>query len=187
MKEFFWKVLFVIFLVGLGYFLYQAVLIEKGKFELKEKERKEKVVSLRKKPEKAYWQKPRETEIKALKKEKEEEDFLVETKIISGPEEGEVLKETNIVKFEFEGKIISQKEIKKPIIFETKLEPQEKEWKTTYLSWRTLKLDPKIKEFRFLVRAKVGDKVDFSPAKRTFFLDVSPYFGKIKIETPAVT
>ena len=35
MKEFFWKVLFVIFLVGLGYFLYQAVLIEKGKFELK--------------------------------------------------------------------------------------------------------------------------------------------------------
>ena len=182
MKEFFWKVLFVIFLVGLGYFLYQAVLIEKEKFELKEKERKEKVVSLRKKPEKAYWQKPKETEIKSLKKKKEEEDFLVETKIISGPEEGEVLKETNIVTFEFEGKIISQKEIKKPIAFETKLEPQEKEWKTTYFSWRTLKLDPKIKEFRFLVRAKVGDKVDLTPEERTFFLDVSPYFGKIKIE-----
>ena len=187
MKDFLLKLSFFIFLGALGYFVYQVISIEKEKFLLKEKERKEKSYYLEKSSPKKEWSSPKSPEIKTSKKVEIKpplkETYILETKIISGPKENEILKETNLVKFEFEGKIISKKQIKKTIYFETKLEPQEKEWQKTYLNWRKIKLDPKIKKFKFLVRARTDEIIDNTPAQRNFFLDISPYFDKIKIES----
>jgi len=178
MKDFLLKLSFFIFLGFLGYFVYQVISIEREKFILKEKERKEKSYYLEKNLPKKEWSSPKSSEIKSPPKE----NYLLKTKIISGPKENEVLKDTIFVKFEFEGKIISKKQIKKTIHFETKLEPQEKEWQKTYLNWRKIKLDPKIKKFKFLVRARTDKVIDKTPAQRIFFLDTSCYFDKIKIE-----
>ena len=106
----------------------------------------------------------------------------VNTYIVSGPKEGEVIDETNKVTFEFKAKV-SPEETEGRIIFETKIEGFDKDWEKTSSKKREIYLPQGPKEYTFLVRAKVNDSVDSTPAKRTFKINTSPYFGKIKISS----
>ncbi|MBZ9572122.1 hypothetical protein KJA15_02225 [Patescibacteria group bacterium] len=106
----------------------------------------------------------------------------VNTYITAGPEEGEIIEETNKVTFEFEAKI-SPEETKGRVSFETKIEGFDDDWKKTYSKKRTISLPPGPKEYIFLVRAKIKDSVDPTPAKRTFKMNVSPYFEKVRISS----
>jgi len=105
---------------------------------------------------------------------------LIDTYITAGPKEGSVIEDTNKVVFEFEA-IISPKETEGRISFETKIEGFDDDWKKTYSKKRTINLPPGPQEYIFLVRAKIKDSVDPTPAKRTFKINTSPYFGKVKI------
>lgn len=123
---------------------------------------------------------------------------LINTFITTGPEEGEIIEETNKVTFEFEAEI-SPKGYKLPtasffslffseqshteerLFFETKIEGFDDDWKKTYSKKRTVNLGPGPKKYTFLVRARTKSAVDPTPALRTFRINNSPYFGKIKI------
>lgn len=106
--------------------------------------------------------------------------ILINTYITAGPEEGEIIEETNRVIFEFEAKI-SPKETEGRVSFETKIEGLDDDWQKTSSQKRIINLPLGPKEYTFLVRAKIKDLIDSTPAKRTFKINVSPYFGKIKI------
>ena len=99
--------------------------------------------------------------------------------ITSGPEEGEVIEETTRVTFEWDAKVSS--ETNGWLRFETKIEGFDDKWRTTYSKKRTATLPPGPQEYTFLVRAKIKDVTDLTPAKRTFRINTSPYLGKIKI------
>lgn len=105
-------------------------------------------------------------------------DFLVDTNITSGPEEGKII-EDNMVVFEFEAKFPPQ-ETKKEVSFETKVEGVDKDWVLTYSKRREITFPSGPKEYTFFVRAKTKDSADPSPAKRTFKINISPYFEKVK-------
>jgi len=104
----------------------------------------------------------------------------INTYITSGPEEGEVIEETNKVTFEFKAKV-SPEETEGRIIFETKVEGFDDNWKETSSNQRVINLPSGPKEYTFFVRAKIKDVIDKTPAKRTFKINTSPYFDKIKI------
>jgi len=106
----------------------------------------------------------------------------VNTYITSSPEEGEVIDETNKVTFEFKAKV-SPEETEGRIIFETKIEGFDEDWKDTSSNQRIVNFPSGPKEYTFLVRAKIEDVIDQTPAKRTFKINTSPYFGKIKISS----
>ena len=108
-----------------------------------------------------------------------EPTISIDTHIVSGPEEGKVIEDTNEVTFEF-GAEISPEDTKGKIYFEIMFEGLDEKWSSTTVKKITKKL-PDPKEYAFLVRAKIQDSVDPTPAKRTFKINVSPYFGKIKI------
>lgn len=112
--------------------------------------------------------------------------FSIDTFIKYGPLEKEVIDDTNRVVFEF-GARVSPPETEGQILFETKVEGFDDGWKEIYSPEREISLPPGVKEYTFLVRAKINNVVDSTPAKRTFKLNISPYFDKIKIswlETP---
>ncbi len=104
----------------------------------------------------------------------------VNTSIISGPEEGEVINETNKVTFKSEAEVFP-KETEGRILFETKAEGLDDSWKETSFKERTITFPSGPKEYTFLVRAKIKDSIDSTPAKRTLKINVSPYFDKVKI------
>ena len=104
----------------------------------------------------------------------------IDTFIKFGPNDKEVISETNRVVFEF-GAEVSPPDTEGQITFETKIEGFDDNWKETYGSQRTIDLPPGVKEYTFLVRAKINNVVDPFPAKRTFKLNISPYFAKVKI------
>ncbi|MCP6719364.1 MAG: hypothetical protein KJI71_03980, partial [Patescibacteria group bacterium] len=106
---------------------------------------------------------------------------LIDTHINAGPEEGEIIEDTNRVTFEFEGKIYS--EIKGKIYFETKFLGFDDKWVSSRSEKRTVKLSPGPREYTFLVRAKTNNFIDFTPAKRTFKINTSPYFDKVEISS----
>jgi len=106
--------------------------------------------------------------------------FSVNTYIISGPKEGEALDETNQVVFRFTAWVYP-KETEGQIMFETKIIGFDDDWKETSSQDRVVELPAGPKEYTFFVRAKIGKIVDPTPAKRTFKINTSPYFGKVKI------
>ncbi|GAH56628.1 unnamed protein product, partial [marine sediment metagenome] len=106
----------------------------------------------------------------------------INTYITSGPKEGEVIDDTNKVTFEFKAKV-SPEETEGRILFETKVEGFEEDWKRTYSQKRTIDLPSGPKEYAFLVRAEIEDVIDQTPAKRTFKINTSPYFAKVKISS----
>jgi len=106
----------------------------------------------------------------------------VKTYITSGPEEGEVIEETNKVTFEFKAKI-SPKDTEGRITFETKIEELDQDWKKTSSQKRTITFPAGPKEYTFLVRAKINNSIDLTPAKRTFQINTSPYSNKVKISS----
>jgi len=106
----------------------------------------------------------------------------INTYITSGPEEGEVIEETNKVTFEFKAKV-SPEETEGRIIFETKVEGFDEDWKETSSNQRVINLPSGPKEYTFFVRAKIKDVIDSTPTKRTFKINTSPYFDKVKISS----
>ncbi len=119
---------------------------------------------------------------------KEETVVLVDTKIISGPQQNEIITETNQVEFQFEANI-TPKDSEGRIWFETKIEGFEEDWRTSYSNQRKVRLPAGPKEYEFQVRAKIGLRIDrkyetfidTTPAKRKFKINTSPYFNKIRI------
>ena len=118
----------------------------------------------------------------AAEPSKSKPTISVDTHIVSGPKEGEVIDETNKVAFEFKAEVFPE-ETEGQITFETKLEGFDDGWKKTSSSQRTINLPSGPKEYTFLVRAKIKDAIDSTPAKRTFKINTSPYFGKVKISS----
>lgn len=116
-----------------------------------------------------------------VKKEiKKEPSFLIDTYIVSAPEEGAVINDTNQINFEFGAKVspeIAQEEIS----FETKLEGLDSDWLRTWTNQRTINFPGDVKEYTFWVRAKARDSADPTPAQRTFTIQLSLYFNKVKI------
>lgn len=108
----------------------------------------------------------------------------IDTYIKSGPLTNEVIDETNKVTFEF-GAMVLPEDTQGQITFETKVEGFEDKWITVYEPKRTIELPGGIKEYTFLVRAKINDVIDSTPAKRNFKINISPYFGKVKISSVA--
>jgi hypothetical protein len=107
---------------------------------------------------------------------------FIDTFITSGPEQGEIIEETNRVTFEFDG-VVSPQPTKGKITFETKVLGSDEKWRLSYAKKRTITLPHGPKEYTFLVRAKINNIVDLTPAKRTFKINTSPYFGKVKISS----
>jgi len=108
----------------------------------------------------------------------------IDTFIKFGPNDREVINETNRVAFEF-GAEVTPQDTQGQITFETKLIGFDDNWKETYGSQRTIDLPSGVKEYTFLIRAKINNIVDLTPAKRTFKLNISSYFGKVKISNVA--
>ncbi|KPJ56435.1 hypothetical protein AMJ49_04825 [Parcubacteria bacterium DG_74_2] len=115
-----------------------------------------------------------------VKPEKPSAVSAIDTLITAGPESGETIEETNKVVFEFEAKIPS-KEAKSRIFFETKIIGFDDDWQKTSSKKRKITLPLGPKEYTFLVRAKTKDSTDITPAQRTFKINVSPYFEKVRI------
>jgi len=61
------------------------------------------------------------------------------------------------------------------------VEGLDKDWQKTSYQKRTVNFPSGPKEYIFLVRAKTQDLVDPTPAQRTFKINTSPSFGKLKI------
>ncbi len=117
----------------------------------------------------------------------QEPSISINTYIISGPKKGEIIEETNRVTFEFEARV-SPEETEGYVRFETKIEGIDEDWQSTYSDQRTIDFPSGPKEYTFLVRAKINDIIDPTPAKRTFKINTSPYFGKVEIyrvQTPS--
>ncbi len=117
-----------------------------------------------------------------IEPEEPKPDISIDTHITFGPEEGEIIDDISEVTFEFEEKL-SLEDVEGKITFETKIEGFDENWISTSSKKRTVKLPHGPKEYEFLVRTKIQDSVDPTPATRTFKINTSPYFGKIKIST----
>jgi hypothetical protein len=104
----------------------------------------------------------------------------IDTFIKYGPLEKEIIEDTNRVVFEFGAKV-SAEETEGQISFETKIEGVDPDWQETFSNEREIDLPRGVGEYTFLVRAKINNIVDPTPAKRTFKIKVSPYFEKVKI------
>ena len=103
----------------------------------------------------------------------------IDTYIRYGPIEGEVIDETNEVIFEF--KEILKKELEGQVVFETKVLGLDNNWQKTYSNERKILFPGGVKTYTFLVRTRIGDLVDLTPAERTFTIKLSSYFDKVKI------
>lgn len=106
-------------------------------------------------------------------------NIVLDTYIQAAPLTNEVLKDTKVI-FEFAGSV-TPKSLEKQIIYETKILGFDSVWKESYSNQRIVDLPGGVTEYTFLVRAKVNNVVDATPAQRTFRVNVSPYFNKVKI------
>ncbi|MCH7828310.1 hypothetical protein IH982_00360 [Patescibacteria group bacterium] len=106
--------------------------------------------------------------------------FVLNTVITKGPTEDTKISDTNVVTFEFEGSV-NPTDTAGRITFETKIEGVDPDWKATSSRQRKITLPGGPAEYTFLVRAKLKNEVDTTPATRAFRVNVSPSFGKITI------
>jgi hypothetical protein len=67
--------------------------------------------------------------------------------------------------------------------FETKLDGVDTKWQQTSNTKRTITIKPGTYKYTFSVRAKFGNYVDQTPAKRVFYVKISPYYGKVKFNS----
>ncbi len=125
---------------------------------------------------------PTKTGENGLKLEQQKPAVLVDTQITSGPEDGEAINKTNRVTFEFKGTVYPLN-TKGVIYFETKVVGLDKDWKSTNTKTITIDFPPGAKEYTFLVRARINNFLDSTPASRTFTVNLSLYSGKVKISS----
>jgi hypothetical protein len=114
----------------------------------------------------------------ALVKPKEP-SISINTYITKGPKQGEIIEDKNEVVFRFKASLPEKTEGE--ISFETKVEGLDKTWQKTHSNERKITFPSYPKEYTFSVRAKIDETPDPTPAKRTFKINVSPYFEKIEI------
>lgn len=105
---------------------------------------------------------------------------LIETYIISGPKNGDVIKDTDEVSFQFGANLFYGGD-ESQIFYETKVEGLDRDWQRNYSNKRTINFPGGAKEYTFLVRAKTQELTDLTPASRTFKINLSPHFEKVKI------
>ncbi|MBI1971463.1 MAG: hypothetical protein HYS52_01270 [Candidatus Wildermuthbacteria bacterium] len=108
--------------------------------------------------------------------------FILETFITKGTKEGEIILDTNRVTFEFSGTANPQ-QAQSTMYFETLLQGVDASWQSTSGNRRDITLVTGSKQYTFLVRSKIGDIVDETPAKVNFRIAISPYFQKIRISS----
>ena len=118
---------------------------------------------------------------KIVEKQKQNPVFLIDTFITSGPANGEIISQTNRVVFEFKGTIVPEN--KGAMSFETKVEGLDKNWQSISSGKRTIDFPAGNHEYVFLVRAKVNNSYDQTPAIVKFTIKTSPYFQKVKISS----
>jgi len=108
--------------------------------------------------------------------------FSLDTSITAGPKSNEIITDSNQVTFEFNGTVYP-KSTKYSMSFETKLDGVDTKWQQTYGTKRTITLNPGVNKYTFWVRTKFGNYTDLTPAKRIFYVRISPYYGKIKLNS----
>ena len=123
-----------------------------------------------------------ETYIEPTEPSEEDKQALVNTYITSGPKEGEEISDTNKISFGFKEKILVEG-LEGKISFETKIEGFDDDWQKTSAKTRTVTLPSGPEEYTFFVRAKVGEAVDPTPVQRTFQINTSTYYKKLRIGT----
>lgn len=107
---------------------------------------------------------------------------LLDTYILYGPRKDEVISDTNEVVFEFGGEKLSE-EARGEIYFQTKVLGLDNDWQTTHSQERTVIFPGGQKQYTFLVRAKTDNAIDLTPAQKSFTINISPYFGKVRISS----
>ena len=112
--------------------------------------------------------------------------FILDTTITAGPTEGEVFATTDIVRFEFTGSTVPYN-TEGNITFETFIDGIDTDWISTTSSSRQITIPAGSRNYRFFARAKLKGAVDFTPAERSFSINVSPYFEKIRITSMSPT
>lgn len=86
------------------------------------------------------------------------------------------------ITFDFSGRVPDQSQ--SSIKFETFLEGYDRDWRQTSRAQRTVTLEQEDTPYVFFVRAKDGDdNIDPTPARYSFYISTSPYFGKIRISS----
>ena len=105
---------------------------------------------------------------------------FIDTVITEGPKEGEIIEETNKITFEFKFHTLPT-EIKERVYFETKVVGLDTDWIKTYSGKRTITFPSGSREYTFFVRARTKSFVDQNPDKRSFRINISPYFHKVNI------
>lgn len=115
-----------------------------------------------------------------LQLQSQKSGISVDTFISFGPRNNEIINDTNRLSFEF-GVKITPENTEGQISYETKVEGLETSWQQTYSTQRTIDFPAGQKQYTFFARAKIKDTVDPTPAKLTFTLNLSPYFGKVKM------
>ncbi|MBI2124091.1 MAG: hypothetical protein HYU04_02560 [Candidatus Wildermuthbacteria bacterium] len=106
--------------------------------------------------------------------------FILDTIITTGPKEKETIADIKPT-FGFSGSV-SPVSTQGSILFESKLQGIDTDWVTTQ-NTRTLLLPAGSREYTLLVRSKLNNVVDQTPASRVFTVNVSPYFQKIVISS----
>jgi hypothetical protein len=108
--------------------------------------------------------------------------FSIDTSITAGPKSYEIITDSNQVTFEFKGTVYPAS-TKYFMNFETKVDGLDSKWQQTSNTKRTITAKPGFYKYTFWVRTKFGSYVDKTPAKRTFYVKISPSFGKVKINS----
>jgi len=108
--------------------------------------------------------------------------FKIDTFITSGPKNNEIITDKDQITFGFKGTVLPQS-TQYRMNFETKLSGVDTKWQQTSYTTRTIKVSPGVNTYTFWVRAKFGNYVDATPAKVTFRVTLSPYYGKVKVNS----
>jgi hypothetical protein len=111
--------------------------------------------------------------------------IFIDAYITKGAEQGEVIDDTNKVTFEFDANVYP-KDTKDTIYFETKIPGIDDTWKKSTAKKRTIALPSGKQEYTFFVRARINDSLDLIPDSRTFKLEISPFFEKVRISNVRV-
>ena len=99
---------------------------------------------------------------------------------ITTPQNGAVFYDTNEVSIEFTGNVTPETE--GTITFETQIQGTETSWQSTSGNSRTIRLPAAGSNgYTILVRSRLQNYVDPTPASVTFYTNASPYLGKLSI------
>lgn len=115
--------------------------------------------------------KPEDRLVELIEPVLENPEGVIDTVIISGPDNNETITDSDSVTFKYRARVYSENAAQN-ITFETKISGIDSDWKESRSNSRTIELRPGFKKYTFYVRAKSGAYIDSTPAKRTFSSDL---------------